>query len=249
MKLGKKPPNMSKKGAVVGMVICFVAMIAVASVYTSGRMNRIKENQTQDQVKDEAQVTGTDDIKNPSSNEVAKKDGSESNTTDNEPANPNGTGTTDAEEAKEQETAGGGKSVSFSADESMKWPVGGGVIMGFSMDRTIYFKTLDQYKCNPAMIIDGEEGDKVVAAADGVVLSMTEDSETGKTLVLDMGNEYRAIYGQLDDVQYSAGQYVAQGATLGKIATPSKYYTEEGPNLFFEVTKDGVPVNPTEFLE
>lgn len=245
MKFGKKPPNMGKKGAVVGMVICFVAMIAVASVYTSGRMQNVKDDAAEeDQISDQAKATGADDIKNDT-----KEKEEDNNAAPGKIAGNTDVDDTESSEETDQQTANSGTSVTFSKDESMKWPISGGVILGYSMDRTVYFKTLDQYKCNPAMIIDGEEGEQVVAAADGVVLNVTEDSETGKTLVLDMGNEYRAIYGQLTDIKYSAGQHVNQGDVVGKLAKPSKYYTEEGPNLFFKVTKDGVPVDPTQFLE
>lgn len=49
----------------------------------------------------------------------------------------------------------------------MLWPMEGNVILNYSMDSTIYFATLDQYKYNPAVIIAGEVNNKVYSVAKG----------------------------------------------------------------------------------
>ena len=41
----------------------------------------------------------------------------------------------------------------FDNTSSLLWPVDGQVILGYNMDSTIYFPTLNQYKCNPAIIV------------------------------------------------------------------------------------------------
>ena len=53
-----------------------------------------------------------------------------------------------------------------------------------------------------------------------------------------------ATYGQLTDVAVSVGSYVDEGDILGYVAAPTKYYSLEGTNLYFALTKDGTPVNP-----
>ena len=117
------------------------------------------------------------------------------------------------------------------------------------MDKTVYFSTLDQYKYNPALIIGGNVGEHIGAAAPGIVLSVEQNAQTGTTVTLDMGNGYTAIYGQLKDVAVEIGDYVNTGDALGYMSEPTKYYSVEGPNLYFEVQKDGVPVNPLDFVE
>ena len=44
----------------------------------------------------------------------------------------------------------------FTADSRMLWPVRGNVLLDYSMDKTIYFPTLDQYKCNPGIVIQSD---------------------------------------------------------------------------------------------
>lgn len=48
---------------------------------------------------------------------------------------------------------------------SAVWPIEGDVLLDYSMDSTIYFPTLEQYRCNPAMVISGKVNDKVFAMA------------------------------------------------------------------------------------
>ena len=63
--------------------------------------------------------------------------------------------------------------VSFASTQELQWPVAGKVLMDYSMDSTVYFATLDQYKYNPALIFGAEEGAQVVSAAKGIVDSIT----------------------------------------------------------------------------
>lgn len=130
----------------------------------------------------------------------------------------------------------------------LAWPVEGNVLMNFSMDRSIYFATLDQYKYNPAMIISANEGDAVAAAAGGDIVEIREDAQSGLTVLMDIGDGYTVTYGQLKDLNFKEGARLETGDVIGTIAAPTKYYSLEGTNLFFEMTKDKEPVNPMDFL-
>ena len=48
----------------------------------------------------------------------------------------------------------------------LAWPAAeeGKAIMNYSMDQTVYFKSLDQYRYNPAVIIGAKVNDKVTSA-------------------------------------------------------------------------------------
>lgn len=60
---------------------------------------------------------------------------------------------------------------------------------------------------------------------------------------------YAAVYGQLKDLSVSEGDTVATGEPIGLLNEPTKYYSVEGPNLYFKVMKDGEPVDPMKFME
>lgn len=139
--------------------------------------------------------------------------------------------------------------LNFSEDSEMAWPVNGEVAIDYSMDATTYFPTLDLYKYNEALVLKAQSGEAVQAAANGQILSISQNEETGTTMTVDLGNGYQAIYGQLKDMTVEAGQTVSQGDILGYVSDPTKYYVQEGPNLYFAMTKDGTPIDPMIYLE
>lgn len=152
------------------------------------------------------------------------------------------TGTTSAR----NETGETAENLSFSEDDSLMWPVMGNVIMNYSMDHTIYFATLMQYKCNPAIIIDAEVGTEVKAAATGVVTNIEmNNEETGITVTMDIGDGYSVVYGQLsDDMSLEVGDLVKAGEVIATVSKPTKYYSVEGSNLYFMVKEGDKTINP-----
>lgn len=139
--------------------------------------------------------------------------------------------------------------LNFRPEMGMIWPVEGNVILDYSMDHSIYFPTLDQYKYNPAIAIQSEVGTPVLAAAAGTIESIVETNETGLTMTVNLGNGYEAVYGQLADISLSTGSYVEAGSQIATVATPSIYYQTEGDNLYFQVLKDGQPADPLDFIK
>lgn len=133
---------------------------------------------------------------------------------------------------------------SFGAGDSLVWPISGTVLINYSADRTVYFATLKAYKCNPGIVMSAAEGDTITAAASGVVKEVFYNEEIGNAVRIDIGRGYEAIYGQLKDIQVSAGSTVEVGTVLGYIAAPTKYFRVEGCNAYFALEKDGQPVDP-----
>lgn len=133
--------------------------------------------------------------------------------------------------------------------QDMDWPLDGAIVMSYSMDHTIYDKTLEQYRTNPTVSISSEVGTQVKAAADGVVKSITIDPRTGYTLVIDHGNGWETVYGQLQEtVLAKEGDGVKKGQAVGGVGTPTKYGILLGPHLVFGVNKDESPQNPSVVL-
>lgn len=137
----------------------------------------------------------------------------------------------------------------FADNSRIAWPVRGNVILDYSMDATIYFPTLDEYKCNPAIVIQGEVSEPVSAPANARVLEKGSNEEIGDYLTLDFGNGYTAVCGQLKEVGVSEGEYLEKGQLLGYVAEPTKYYTVEGSNLYFEMRHEGKAVDPLDYIE
>lgn len=136
----------------------------------------------------------------------------------------------------------------FGENSVLMWPIAGNIVMNYSMDSTILHKTLGTYKTNPAINISAEVGTNVGAAASGIVQSIYDSEETGTTMVIAVGSGYVTTYGLLDNLAVEEGDSVAAGQVIGTVGAPTAYYVEEGPNVYFAVSKDGTPVDPTEYL-
>jgi len=132
----------------------------------------------------------------------------------------------------------------FDADKGLLWPITGNVLLNYSVDRVIYHPTLEQFRVNPAVIIDASVGDNVLSAAEGIVTAVSNVDETGLTVTVAIGNGYSLVYGQLKDITVEEGDSVLEGDIIGTVNTPTKYYSVEGDNLYFKVLKDDETVNP-----
>ena len=226
------------KGAAVGLVICFVVMIAIVGAITFSNYERKSEGELakteeknqegqKEEINEESQITQGNNVEA----ELTEKP---------EVVIP---------DVPIVQTPVTQKKFSFSTNDMLTWPIDGNVLLNYSMDETIYFSTLDQYKYNPALVIAGQVGQKVKAAEDGKVTSIVKDYETGVTVTVSLGDGYEAVYGQLGEVSVSQGENVEKGDVIGLLGEPTKYYSVEGCNLYFQLLKDGEPVNPLEYLD
>lgn len=137
----------------------------------------------------------------------------------------------------------------FTDTSRMAWPVRGNVLLDYSMDQTIYFPTLDQYKCNPGIVIQSDVSTPVEAPANARVLEVGSNEEIGSYVVLDLGNEYTATCGQLKEVTAVQGEYLHKGQILGYVSEPTKYYSVEGVNVYFELDHQGKTIDPLDHME
>ncbi len=199
-----------------------------------------KETEQDKQKKEQDMQTDTDD------REQDQKNAADGKTAEPEKVR------TEPEQKSAQDTQAHSKSavaLNFSPESDLSWPLQGDVILNYSMDQTVYFATLEQYKYNPALIIAGKVNDPVNAAATGKITDISANEETGLTVTMDLGNGYSAVYGQLKEVLYKEGATVEVGNAIGYVAEPTKYYSVEGSNLYFELLKGEEPVDPMQYMQ
>ena len=137
----------------------------------------------------------------------------------------------------------------FSEEEQLLWPVVGNVLINYSMENPVYFATLKQYKCNPAIVIQAKAGQNITAAARGIVTEIKKTEELGNVITMDLGDGYESVYGQLTNIQVKEGDLVEKGDYIADVATTTKYYSVEGDNVYFALKKDGEAVNPMTKLQ
>ena len=153
------------------------------------------------------------------------------------------------EPAKEEEEKKETETPAYDGTTKLKWPLSGNVVLPYSMDSTIYFQTLDQYQCNPGMMIQATDGADVKNIAPGKVVNVDKTSKYGTTVTVDIGNNYQITYGQLKDVNWKKGDLLEADALIGRVAPVTEFFTLEGNHLYFEMKKDKKPVNPMKYLE
>lgn len=267
-----------QKQYAIASLVLFVAIAGMTGVYISNKITSQSEEQQQELAKQEEELSRQADLADIGQPTVVD-DAEENVTSvtsviqpkekkKEQPAAESDSGTNDySEESQTVEEKSDEKKVQdssaeqttntqaqaaelhFNPQSDLSWPLQGDVILNFSMDQTVYFATLDQYKYNPALIIAGKVNDPVNAAAGGKITEIAANEETGTTVTMDLGDGYTAVYGQLKEVMYNEGAYVEAGNAIGYIAEPTKYYSVEGSNLYFELMKDGTPVNPLQYMQ
>lgn len=195
---------------------------------------------------DQSESSSMSDGAQQARNTKTEEDGDEKKSTE---ASPTPSGKEIKEDEKEQEgtpalSTAMQPALTFSDSDTLIWPIVGNILVNYSMDKTVYFPTLQQYKYNPAIIIQANEGDLITSASAGKVKDVFHDPQIGNAVVMELGGGYEATYGQLTNILVSEGSYVAAGDIIAEVAAPTKYFSVEGTNVYFKLTKDGEAINP-----
>jgi murein DD-endopeptidase MepM/ murein hydrolase activator NlpD len=88
-------------------------------------------------------------------------------------------------------------------------------------------------------------GTPVLAPADGVVTYTGRKVDFGNIISLDHGYGYLTRYGHNSKIIVRAGQRVRRGQVIALVGNTGK---STGPHLHYEVLRNGVPVNPEDYI-
>ena len=251
MRNRKTTTGLKQKSYVIAAVIMLAAAFGMTGIYYSQQNKKQEAKLAKEQEEMEKQEAAKEKEEALKKEQQAKKEEVKQQETEAVSGiiPPESTDFLDAPEATIEKESVAQEAEFYFDTENMSWPLQGNVIMNYSMDQTIYFATLDQYKYNPAIVIQAEVNAPVEAVSAGKVISIENNAEIGTTVTVDMGDGYSAVYGQLKEIAWNTGDSVTAGEVIGYVSEPTKYYSVEGANLYFELLKDGAPVNPMEYLE
>lgn len=137
--------------------------------------------------------------------------------------------------------------VIVSAESStLESPVGGAVLEVFS-DKLVYNGAMDDWRTHDGVDLAADVGCSVHAAANGTVASVFSDA-TGEGVEIEHENGLKTRYMCLKSVEnLSEGDSVAAGDVIGLVGE-SKGEKVTEPHLHFEVYKDGIAVNPADYM-
>lgn len=119
------------------------------------------------------------------------------------------------------------------ASGSFAWPTAGTITQNFAW-------------YHPGLDIANRAAPNVLAADSGkVVYSGCLTYGYGCHVIVDHGNGYKTLYAHFQQLFVNVGQSVARGSALGKMGSTGR---STGTHLHFEITQNGVKLNPLSVL-
>lgn len=118
------------------------------------------------------------------------------------------------------------------------WPVSGALLAG-------YGAPMPDGRSSDGLLIGASAGSAVKAVADGQVVYAEWMTGYGLLLIVDHGNGYMSLYAHNDALLKDVGTAVKRGDSVGTVGNSGG---QGRPALYFELRRNGQPVNPTTWL-
>lgn len=222
MRLNNKKPN---DRVAVALVLCF-CVVAIASIFT------MRSNFSQLDLNSDDNINIARDDNQP---EEEKNVVNPVPTVDSTAPKP--------DLAQDQEKSNGKSASSFTI------PVNGQITKGFSNEVPIYSQTLDQYVIHSGIDIQAPADTQVLAAGDGTITKVYKDDKLGITIEISHGNGIVTKYSNLSTTKMvEEGDVVKKGQAISGVGSSALFESLDAPHLHFEVLKDGIAIDPSDYI-
>lgn len=223
MRLNNKKPN---DRVAVALVLCF-CVVAIASIFTM----RSNFNQLDLDHDDNINIAQDDNQQKDEEQNVVKPVPTVDSTTPK-------TDVSDDQPKSEKKSA-----------SSFTVPLKGEIVKGFSNEVPIYSQTLDQYIIHTGIDIQAPADTPVLAAGDGTITKVYNDDKLGITIEISHGNGIVTKYSNLSTTKMvEEGDVVKKGQAISGVGSSALFESLDSPHLHFEVLKDGVAIDPSEYI-
>lgn len=118
------------------------------------------------------------------------------------------------------------------------WPLSGALLAGFG-------GTMPDGRGSQGLLIAANAGAPIKAVADGTVVHAEWMTGYGLLLIIDHGNGYMSLYAYNDALLKDVGRSVKRGDAVATVGTSGGHGR---PALYFELRRNGQPVNPSSWL-
>ena len=115
-----------------------------------------------------------------------------------------------------------------------------------------YSVAMNDYRTHAGIDIDGEIGANVRAVANGTVSEIRDDPLMGKTIVISHADGVSSIYMNLQTAvpqNIIVGAQIKAGDVIGGVGQSALIEMTDVPHLHFEMQKDGVYVDPRDYID
>ena len=119
------------------------------------------------------------------------------------------------------------------------WPLSGNLLARFG-------GRMPDGRTSAGVLIGAPTGSTVTAVADGSVVFSEWMTGYGLILIVDHGNGYMSLYAHNESLLRDAGDRVKRGDAVAKVGTSGGQGT---PALYFELRRNGQPVDPSSWLQ
>ena len=103
----------------------------------------------------------------------------------------------------------------------------------------------NETKFHYGMDLAANSGDDIVCFAAGTVMEVGENNTSGKFLRVEHEDGYATMYAHCGQIYVEEGQKVESGEKIALVGATGK---ATGPHLHFELTHDGVYLNPAFYM-
>ncbi len=126
---------------------------------------------------------------------------------------------------------------------NLSWPIDGEILTRYEKNNEIPTGTS---ALKSGIEIKAEPDNEAEAVAGGRVVYTDIYKGYGKVVIIDHGDGYHSLYGNLSGTSLEKGNIVIQGSRVGK---PVASKTLNVPSLYFEIRYKGRPVDPMVWLQ
>lgn len=124
---------------------------------------------------------------------------------------------------------------------SFSRPAVGEIVQGFE-----WAKNDETWRLHSGIDIELPLGSSVMAAAGGIVKEITITPEGGLMIVLDHGDGWESVYGNLKEVAVKKGDRIIKGMIIGSSGAKCCNSTKQG--FHFGINHNQKPVNPGDII-
>ena len=125
----------------------------------------------------------------------------------------------------------------------------GEVLRSWSVETLSYDRTMGDWRTHDGVDIAAETGTKVMAPAGGTVSDIYADDLMGTTVVILHADGVMSTCSNLATVpNVEIGDTVRTGDVIGSLGKTAIAESGEASHLHLSMTKDGVSVDPLEYL-
>jgi murein DD-endopeptidase MepM/ murein hydrolase activator NlpD len=108
-----------------------------------------------------------------------------------------------------------------------------------------YHPIKETYSMHSGVDLACSQGTTVSAAKSGTVVAAAYDSSYGNYVTISHSDGTSTLYGHMDTLTVSAGDYVSQGTQIGTVGSTG---LSTGPHLHFQIISGGEYVNPMNYV-